>query len=74
MTDIKFLRRFNLIVFSILFVMGLEVFFFQHIWLDDYIKFVNTMATVLVPLVVIGAAGTPVKKLLENQKAKIENK
>lgn len=70
MTDIKFLRRFNLIVFTILLIMGIGVFFGLHSWLRDYLDFVNTVAIVLVPLVVSGAAGSTVKKLVEKTNGK----
>ena len=59
--------------FSVLFIMGLGVFFGLHEWLDDYIKFVNVTSMVLIPLVVAGAAGSPVKRLIENQRTKHEN-
>ena len=73
MTDIKFLRRFNLVIFSILFIMGIVVFFVLYDRLDGYLKFAGMVVTVLIPLVVAGAAGSPVKHLIENQKAKNEN-
>jgi len=72
MTDIKFLRRFNLVVFSILFIMGILVFFGFYTRLDAYLKFADVTAKVLIPLVVAGAAGSPVKHLIENQRVKNE--
>ena len=72
MTDVKFLRRFNLIIFSILFTMGVVVFFAFYDKLDGYLEFADTVVKILFPLVVVGAAGSPAKRLIENQKAKIE--
>jgi len=68
MTDIKFLRRFNLLVFTILFLMGITVFFAFYDRLEGYLKFAGMVTTVLIPLVVFGAAGSPIKKLIENKK------
>ena len=74
MTDVKFLRRFNLVVFSILFLMGIGVFFWWNEKLDDYIRFAGVVTTVLIPLVIAGAAGSPVKHFIENQRTKNENR
>ena len=73
MTDVKFLRRFNLIIFSILFTMGVVVFFAFYDKLDGYLGFADLVARVLIPLAVAGAAGSPVKHLIENQRTKNEN-
>ena len=72
MTDIKFLRRFNLVIFSILYLMGIVVFFAFYKELDGYLKFADMVVKVLIPLVVAGAAGSPVKHFIENRKAKNE--
>ena len=68
MTDVKFLRRFNLIVFSLLFVMGVIVFFFFFERLEGYLEFADVISKILIILVVAGAAGSPIKKLIENKK------
>ena len=73
MTDVKFLRRFNLVVFSILFVIGITTFYFLMDRWAMYVELAGVVATVLIPLVIAGAAGSPVKKLIENQKARDEN-
>ena len=70
MTDIKFLRRFNLLIFTILFLMGILVFFIYYDRLEGYLKFAGMVTTVLIPLVVAGAAGSPVKKLIEGKNGK----
>lgn len=72
MTDIKFLRRFNLVVFSILLVIGITTFYFLTDRWAMYVELAGVVSTVLVPLVVFAAAGSPVKKLIENQTKKIE--
>ena len=73
MTDLKFLRKFNFAVFSILLVMGITTFYFLKDRWDMYVEFAGVVSTVLIPFVVAGAAGSPVKHLIENQRAKIEN-
>jgi len=70
MTDVKFLRRFNLMIFTILFLMGIAVFFAFYDRLDGYLKFAGMVTTVLIPLVVFGAAGSPVKKWIEGKNGK----
>ena len=74
MTDIKFLRRFNLVVFSILFVMGILVFCFGFEKLEAYMDFCGMVVKVLIPLVFIGFLGTPIEKVIENWRAIIEGK
>jgi len=72
MTDIKFLRRFNLVIFSILFVIGITTFYFLTDRWAMYVELARVVSTVLIPLVVAGAAGSPVKHLIENQRTKNE--
>ena len=73
MTDVKFLRRFNLTIFTILFLMGILVFFGFYDRLEGYLKFAGMVTTVLIPLVVFGAAGSPVKKLIEGKNEKSQS-
>ncbi len=72
MTDVKFLRRFNLVVFSILLVIGISTFYFLTDRWAMYVELASVVSTVLIPLVIAGAAGSPVKHLIENQKVKNE--
>lgn len=68
---IKFLRVFNFIVFAVLMVMGIHVFYFMPIekW-PIYVEFTDVVSKVLIPLVLAGALGSPVKKTIEAWKAK----
>jgi uncharacterized membrane protein len=67
MKDIQFLRIFNFVIFSILFLMGIIVFFAFYDHLDGYMKFATMVTTVLIPLVVFAGAGSTVKKLVEKK-------
>jgi len=74
MKDIKLLRRFNLVVFSILFIMGILVFSLWFEKLEAYMDFCGMVVKVLIPLVFIGFLGTPIERVLENWRAIIEGK
>ena len=74
MKDIKILRLFNLLVFSILFGMGILVFSLWYDKLDGYFEFAKVVVKVLVPLVFMGFLGSPIEKVIENWRAIIERK